>query len=277
MELLKAAILGIVQGLTEFLPISSSGHLILVREVLGWELLADPHLNKVFDAALHAGTFFALLVYFRKDIVRLLGAFVASLRGGIGGDPERRLAWAIAIGTIPAAIAGVLGEDVIERVLGEPKLVAIELIAFALLLWYADRRGRKRRTIGSASLSDGIVLGVAQSLALAPGVSRSGITITAGLARGMTRETAARFSFLLSIPIVAGAAAYSALSLVRHADTLPSGAAPEFLIGMLTATVSGYFCVAYFLRYLQTKSLTPFVIYRIILGVVLLGWMAVGR
>jgi undecaprenyl-diphosphatase len=276
MELLKAAILGIVQGVTEFLPISSSGHLILVREVLGWKLLADPHLNKMFDVALHAGTFFALLIYFWKDIGRLLGAFVASLHSGIDGDPERRLVWAIAIGTIPAAIAGVLGEKVIERVLGEPKLVAIELIAFALLLWYADQRGRKRREIGSASLSDGIVLGVAQSLALAPGVSRSGITMTAGLMRGMTRETAARFSFLLSIPIVAGTAAYSALSLVRH-NTLPAGAAPEFLIGMLTATISGYLCVAYFLRYLQTKSLTPFVIYRIVLGVVLLGWMAVGR
>jgi undecaprenyl-diphosphatase len=277
MELFKAAILGIVQGLTEFLPISSSAHLILVREALGWKLLADPHLNKMFDAALHAGTFFALLVYFREDVLRLLGAFVAGLRGGISADPERRLAWGIAIGTIPAAIAGVLGEKVIEQVLGEPKLVAIELIAFALLLWYADQRGRRRHTIESASLSDGLLLGIAQSLALAPGVSRSGITMTAGLARGMTRETAARFSFLLSIPIVAGAAAYSALSLLRHPDTLPHGIAPEFLIGMLTATISGYFCVAYFLRYLQTKSLTPFVIYRIVLGVVLLGWMAVGR
>ena len=277
MELLKAAILGIVQGLTEFLPISSSGHLILVREVLGWKLLADPHLNKMFDVALHAGTFLALVAYFWTDIGRLLGAFVAGLRGGISGNPERRLAWGIAIGTIPAAIAGVLGEKVIERVLGEPKLVAIELIAFALLLWYADQRGRKRREIESASLSDGIVLGVAQSLVLAPGVSRSGITMTAGLARGMTRETAARFSFLLSIPIVAGTAVYALLGLVRHPNTFPAGAAPEFLIGMLTATVSGYFCVAYFLRYLQTKSLTPFVIYRIVLGVALLGWMAVGR
>jgi undecaprenyl-diphosphatase len=277
MELIKAAALGIVQGLTEFLPVSSSGHLILVREALGWKLLADPHLNKMFDVALHAGTFVALLAYFRSDIVRLLVAFFLSLRRGINGDPARRLAWVIVIGTIPAAIAGVMGEKVIEQVLGAPVLVACELILFALLLWLADARGRKTRALGRANWSDGIIIGCAQALALAPGVSRSGITITAGLMRAMTRETAARFSFLLSLPIVGGTAAYSLLGLLRHPGTLPPGSAPLFLVGMLTAVVSGYLCIGFLLRYLRTRTLALFVVYRIVLGITLLLWFAIPR
>lgn len=271
MELIRAAILGIIQGLTEFLPISSSGHLILVREALGWKLLADQHLNKMFDVALHAGTFLALVAYFRRDIVRLIVAFFSGFTRGIS-DPERRLAWGIAVGTVPAAIAGVLGEKVIEEKLGTPALIVLELMIFALLLWVADQRGRKRRGIDSATLNDGFVIGVAQALALAPGVSRSGITMTAGLARGMTRETAARFSFLLSIPIVGGTAAYSLLGLVRHPGALPPGSAPMFLVGMLAAVGSGYLCIRCFLGYLRKHTLTPFVIYRILLGAALLAW-----
>jgi undecaprenyl-diphosphatase len=277
MELLKAAILGLIQGLTEFLPVSSSGHLILAREAFGWKLLADPHLNKMFDVALHAGTFLALLAYFCADIVRLLGAFFASLRGSIKGDPSRRLAWVIVIGTIPAAIAGVLGEEVIEQLLGAPKLVALELIAFALLLWLADAKGRKQRTLGKADWGDGIIVGIAQAMALAPGVSRSGITMTAGMMRAMTRETAARFSFLLSIPIVGGTAAYSLLSLLRHPSVLPAGSWSLFGVGLLAAVVSGYLCIRYFLRYLQTRSLAPFVLYRILLGAILLLWFGLHR
>jgi len=277
MELLKAAILGIVQGLTEFLPISSSGHLILVREAAGWKLLADPHLNKVFDVALHAGTFLALLAYFRSDVMRLLGALASSLRAGIRGQPDRRLAWTIVIGTIPAAIAGLAGEEVVENRLGAPMLVVAQLIVFALLLWLADARGRKTRTITRADWGDGVIIGIAQAVALAPGVSRSGITITAGLMRAMTRESAARFSFLLSIPIVGGTAAYSFLGLIRHPSLLPAGSWSLFAVGLLAAAVSGYLCIRCFLRYLQTRTLRPFVWYRILLGLVLLGWFAVGR
>lgn len=270
MDLLKAAILGIIQGLTEFLPISSSGHLILARDLLGWNLLANAHLNKIFDVALHAGTFLALVAFFRSDIARLLSAFLASLRHGVGYDPERRLAWAIALGAIPAGVAGVMAERIIEDALSAPLLVATELVVFAVLLWLADRNGRKRRDLSSAVISDGLVVGVAQALALAPGVSRSGITMTACLMRGMTREAAARFSFLLSLPVVGGAAVYSSFSLLSYPGTLPDGAVPIFLVGLVAALISGYLCIRYFLGYLQRHTLTPFVIYRIVLGIALL-------
>ena len=272
MELLRAAFLGLVQGLTEFLPVSSSGHLILVREALGWSLLADPHLNKVFDVALHAGTFLALLAYFRADCLRLLRSFALSLRFGLAGDPERRLAWLIVLGTIPAAVAGVLAGDIIETRLGAPMLVAGQLIAFAFLLWLADWRGRRLRRLDQTSWADGLLVGCAQALALAPGVSRSGITITTGLALGLTRETAARFSFLLSLPIVGGAALYSLAGLARGPAALPQGSLPLFAVGTLAAVISGYLCIRFFLRYLQTHSLAPFVYYRLALGLLLLGY-----
>jgi undecaprenyl-diphosphatase len=271
MALIAAAILGIVQGLTEFLPISSSGHLILLRAAfergLDWNLLEDAGLNTKFDVALHAGTFLALLVYFSQDIVRLLRAFAASFRGGLAGDPERRLAWLIVIGTIPAAVAGMTGEELIEAHLRErPLIVAALLIVFGLVLWLAEWRGKKRREMSQASWWDGILVGAAQATALAPGVSRSGITITMGLALGMTRETAARFSFLLSIPIVGGTAAYSLLRLVRDPGVLPPGGAAMFAVGTISAALSGYLCIRYFLRYLQTRALTPFIIYRLLVG-----------
>lgn len=275
-ELLKAAFLGIVQGLTEFLPISSSGHLILLRKLLGWELLASEHLNKVFDVALHAGTFLALLIYFRNDIAQLARAFVASLRQGIQGIPERKVALAIALGTIPAGVVGVLGEQVIEETLGAPALIAGQLILFALILWAADAWGRKARQLDAVGLMDGLTVGVAQALALSPGVSRSGITMTAGMFLGMTRETAARFSFLLSIPIVGGTAVYSLLRLIKHPETLPQGSMGMFAVGLLAAAVSGYLCIRYFLRYLQAGSLLPFVVYRIALGGALIAMFA-GR
>lgn len=271
LQLLQAAFLGIVQGLTEFLPISSSGHLILLRKLLGWELLASEHLNKVFDVALHAGTFLALLGYFWPDIMQFARAFIVSLRHGIAGLPERRIAWLIVIGTIPAAIAGVLGEKAIEEKLGTPALIAAQLVVFAVILGAADWWGRKARRLDAVGLIDGLSIGVAQALALSPGVSRSGVTITTGLFLGLTRETAARFSFLLSIPIVGGTAAYSLLRVLAHPETVPPGSGVMFAAGLVTAAVSGYFCIRYFLRYLQTRSLVPFVVYRIALGAALLA------
>jgi len=277
--LLQAAVLGIIQGLTEFLPISSSGHLILARALLGWEMLADTHLNKVFDVALHAGTFFALVVYFWTDLLRLISAFATTLLHGLAGDPDRRMACLIVIGTIPGALAGVQFQKVIENTLGRPLLVAGQLIVFALLLYAADRWSRKARAMAEASWWDGILVGLAQAVALAPGVSRSGITITTGLALGMRREAAARFSFLLSVPIVGGTAAYSFFRLVgTHGSApLPPGAVGMFLVGMIAAAVSGYLCIKYFLGYLQRKSLTPFVLYRIGFGGLLIGYFALAR
>jgi len=275
--LLQAAALGIIQGLTEFLPVSSSGHLILVRRLFGWQMLADTHLNKVFDVALHAGTFFALVVYFRAEIVWLLRGLLITSRQNLRSQPNCRLAWLIAIGTIPGAVAGVLFEHTIEDLLGTPMLVAAQLIVFAFVLYAADRWSRRTRAINQAGWWDGILIGIAQALALAPGVSRSGITITTGLALGMKREAAARFSFLLSIPIVGGTAAYSLLRLLKDHVTMPPGSTGMFLVGMLAAAVSGYLCIKYFLGYLQRGSLTPFVIYRICFGAVLIGYFGLGR
>jgi undecaprenyl-diphosphatase len=273
MLLFQAVVLGIVQGLTEFLPVSSSGHLILVRDVFQWKLLGDDHLNKMFDVALHAATFCALAVYFRPDLARLAKAFGASLRGGIAGDFDRQLAWLLVVGTVPAAVAGLLLRTAIETKLAEPLLVSTLLVIFALVLWAAEWRGLKRRELREAGWWDGIVLGVAQATSLVPGVSRSGITITAGLARGMTREAAARFSFLLSIPIIGGTALYGLLSLLREPGAFSADSIGMFAVGMVAAGVSGYLCIHYFLRYLQTRSLVPFVTYRIGLGVFLLLWL----
>jgi undecaprenyl-diphosphatase len=277
MQLIQAAILGVVQGLTEFLPVSSSGHLILVREFFGWELLSDTHWNTIFDLSAHAGTFVGVLAYFWSDVLRLGDAFFTSFRHGVAGVPERRLAWVIVLATIPAAVAGVLGEDVIEEHLREaPMMVAGLLIVFGLVLWLADWRGRQARGLKDTGWIDGIVIGLAQALALAPGVSRSGITITAGLAFGMTRETAARYSFLLSLPIIGGAALYGFYSVLGELSHLPDGSLSIFAVGFLSAALSGYFCIRYFLSYLQRHALAPFVIYRLAMGAFLLIWFAFG-
>jgi undecaprenyl-diphosphatase len=275
-KLLEAAILGLVQGLTEFLPVSSSGHLILFRDLMGWQLLNDEHLNKLFDVVLHAGTFLALVLYFWRDVVQLLGSFLRSLRYGIKNSANRRIAWAIVIGTVPAALAGVAGEKLVERKLGTPLLIAIELIVFALVLLWADRAGRKKRSLKDTRLQDGLFIGLAQAIALAPGVSRSGITMTAGLARGMKRETAARFSFLLSIPIVGGAALKGLHDILKDRAALPDGSMALFAVGLLTAAVSGVLVIGFLLKYLQSRSLTPFVIYRLALGLALLALIATG-
>jgi len=273
MQLIHAAILGLIQGLSEFLPISSSGHLILVREFFGWELLADAHWNTIFDLSVHAGTFVGVLAYFWSDVLRLSGAFFSTFRYGIAGVPDRRLAWILVVATLPAALAGVLGEDVIEAQLRQaPMIIAALLIVFGIILWLAEWRGRKARELDDTGWVDGIVIGVAQALALAPGVSRSGITMTAGLAFGMTRETAARYSFLLSLPIIGGAALYGFYSVLGELSHLPPGALPTFAVGFLSAAISGYLCIRYFLGYLRHHALAPFVIYRIAVGAFLLIW-----
>jgi undecaprenyl-diphosphatase len=274
MQLLQAFVLGIVQGLTEFWPISSSGHLLLIRQLFGWELLADAHWNTVFDVSTHAGTFVALLAYFWTDTGRLISAFFTTLRHGIGGVTERRLACVIVMGAIPAGLAGVFGEAQIEEYLRQaPALIAVLLIAFGLLLWLAEWRGRKVRELGQVGWADGLVIGFAQVLSLAPGVSRSGITMTAGLFRGLSRESAARFSFLLSLPLLAGAAIFGLASIAKDLGELPAGSFPVFAAGFLAAAISGYFCIRVFLSYLRTRSLLPFIIYRVVAGVGVLAWL----
>jgi undecaprenyl-diphosphatase len=266
---LHAIVLGIVQGLTEFAPVSSSGHLILVPWLLGWAKLGSAALDKAFDVALHAGTFVGVVVYFWPQVLRLLagtGRLLARRR--IEGDDDRRLALMVLISTIPGAAAGYFAEDLIEQRLGTPLLVAIEIVAFGLLLGAAERFSRKARTLADYRWWDAVVIGLAQAVALAPGVSRSGITMTAALARGSQRQPAAYYSFLISIPIIGGAAAAKCLALARIG--LPPGAAWPFAAGILAAAVSGYFCIRYLLRYLQTRTLQPFVWYRIVVGLALL-------
>ena len=268
--IIEAIVLGVVQGLAEFLPISSSGHLILVPWLLGW-----PQHGLTFDLALHLGTSVALLAYFWRDWLVLASAVVRGLADAkVRAGHEWRLAWLIVIGCIPAAIVGVLFEDVIEATFRQPALIALLLIAFGLLLLVADIVGKRERALEQITLVDALVVGCAQVLALAPGVSRSGVTMTAGLFRGLDRATAARFSFLLSAPITVAAALYKLRVLVREPLTASETAA--FLVGIVTAAIVGALAIGFLLRYLQRNSLATFVWYRIAAGLVVLG-LAVFR
>jgi undecaprenyl-diphosphatase len=257
----RAVVLGVVQGLTEFLPISSSAHLILVPRVLGW-----PDLGLAFDVALHLGTLAALLIYFGGDWVRL----VRSVMTGPGrGDPaDRRLALAIAIGCVPAVIAGVALEKWAESTLRDPRLIAGTMIVMGLAMGAADRLGKRARSLQSMRWSDALWIGCAQALALVPGVSRSGVTLTAGMGLGFRRDDAARFSFLLSAPITAGAALFA----LRHVLTggLPPHERLVFAAGILASGVIGYLAIAFLLSYLRRGNLLIFVLYRLLLGVLLL-------
>lgn len=269
MNLFQALILGVVQGLTEFIPISSSAHLIIIPWLFGWQ---DPGL--AFDVALHLGTLVALLWFFASDWIRLIRAGIASIvERKIGGDVDRRLAWLVVIGCIPGAVVGVLAESKIEEVFHQPNaphnsapMIAMGII-IALLgaaLFIAERTAKRLRGMNSLALKDAFIVGVAQSFALFPGVSRSGATITAGLFLNLTRETAARFSFLLSAPIIAGAGAKSIFDVVR------GGIAPAELIffgvGFFAAMISGYWCIKFLLRFLQRNSTDVFVYYRWLLA-----------
>jgi len=269
--LFEAIVLGIVQGLAEFLPISSSGHLILVPWVLGWR----EH-GLTFDLALHLGTSVALLAYFWRDWVTLVRAVLAGLvRPDARKSDHWRLAWLIVIGCIPAGVVGVLFEDVIESALRSPTQIAVLLIVFGLVLLAADRIGKRSRHLQQVTLTDALVIGFAQVLALAPGVSRSGITMTAGLFRGLDRGSAARFSFLLSAPITVAAALYKLRVLVRQP---PAGAElVMFLAGIVAAAIVGALAIGFMLRYLQRQPVDLFVWYRVAAGVLVLGLVLLGR
>jgi undecaprenyl-diphosphatase len=274
MSNLEALLLGVVQGLTEFLPISSSGHLIIVPWLQDYTVLTqNDSFNKTFDVALHGGTLIAAIAFFRLEVWRLIVAFVAALRRRAIATSEERLAVAIAIGTVPAVIAGGIASDFIDQHLGEPWMIAVQLIVFGALLDWADRRPQKRPLEGS-KVRDGAWIGIAQVLALAPGTSRSGITITAARFLGLDRDAAARFSFLLLIPIVAGATLFKGISAVH--EGLPSGVAGPMVVGTLAAAISGYAAIVFLLRLVRTRSYHPFVLYRYAAGVAILVVIATG-
>jgi undecaprenyl-diphosphatase len=265
MTIWQAIVLGIIQGLTEFLPISSSGHLVLVPWLFHWEIFHHPALNKTFDVALHFGTFLGVAVYFRREIWRLIRGWLRSIaQRSMAGDPYRRLSWLVLISTVPGAAAGVMFEDVVEQKLGAPLLIGALLIGVGVVLAIAEWAGKHRRDLESVGWADGIIIGLAQAVALAPGTSRSGITIAVGLFGNLRREAAARYSFLISIPIIGGAAAAKGAQLARHG--LPGGMEWPFVFGVLSAAVSGYLVIRLFLSYLQRGTLYPFVAYRIAVG-----------
>jgi undecaprenyl-diphosphatase len=262
MDLLQAAVLGAVQGLSEFLPISSSGHLIMVPYLLGW----PPH-SQAFDLALHLGTCIALGWFFWADWLALIRGFAHGLVSAEARfkDPNWRLAVLVLIGSIPAGIIGIVAEKPVEELLRSPVLNAGLLIVFGLVLWAADRFASLKRSMDELVGIDALIMGLAQALALMPGVSRSGITITAGLVRGLDRTTAARFSFLMSGPIILGAA------LFKLRSGIPTSELGATLVGAAVSAVVGFIAIGFLLRYLQRNSLFVFVIYRVLFGALVIA------
>ncbi len=273
MSILQAIVLGLTQGVTEFAPVSSSGHLILVPWLFDWSILNDPNLNKTFDVALHVGTLMGALAYFRRDVWRYLVAFGQSLRARSVTTVDQRLAWALVVGTIPGAIAGALFEDVIQEKLGQPWLIAVMLALFGVVLYAVDRAAASDRTIDDLTVRRGGILGFAQALALQPGVSRSGVTMTAGRLMGLDRESAARFSFLLAMPIIAGAGLYKGIDLL---NTGFQGYGTEFLWGFVSSAVSGFLVIWGLLKYLRGHDFKIFMIYRLAVAALVLGVIALG-
>jgi undecaprenyl-diphosphatase len=275
LSVLHAIILGIVQGLSEFLPISSSGHLILVPQLLGWnDLAADNSLNKSFDVALHLGTLVAAIWYFRRDLWGYVRAAWDSVRARAVTTVDQRVGWLLLLSAIPGALVGALFESTIEDTLGDPILIGVNLIVFGLVLEWADRTVGTRRS-DDYRKKDAAVMGVAQALALAPGVSRSGITISAGRWLRFSREGAARLSFLMAIPITGGAVLYKGAELFGGKG-IPPGFGGAFLWGTIAAAISGFFAIAVLLRYVRTHSFLPFVVYRVVLGAIVIVLFATG-
>lgn len=278
MNVWQALVLGIVQGLTEFLPISSSAHLILVPWLLGW-----PEPGLAFNVALHLGTLTAVLAYFWRDLVTIARAWLTGLvQWRPFGSPEARLGWAVLVGSVPAGVAGILFNDVIDQFFHSGgggavaiALTAVLLVCLGVALWLAERVGRRSRSLSDLGLRDGILVGVAQALALLPGVSRSGSTITAGLFLDFQRAAAARFSFILGIPAIVGAGMLETMHLLRTG--LPASERTLFLVGMAASAVTGFLAIAFLLRFLQRRSTAVFVLYRFLLGGFILVWLIAVR
>jgi undecaprenyl-diphosphatase len=273
-SVLHAIILGIVQGLTEFLPISSSGHLILVPELFGWrDITSDTQLNKTFDVALHMGTLLAVVWYFRHDLVRYIAAAWRALRRRSLAETDGRVAWLLALTAVPGAITGALFASEIENELGDPILIGVMLIVFGTVLLLIDRLPQARRT-DDFRARDAVIMGVAQAVALQPGVSRSGVTMTAARWLRFDRASAARLSFLMAIPITAGAGLYKGAQVAS--DGIPSGMVAPFFWGFVAAAISGFVAIAWLLRFLQTNSFFPFVVYRWVVGSAVIIVFATG-
>jgi undecaprenyl-diphosphatase len=286
MAILQAILLGIVQGLTEFLPVSSSAHLVIVPWSLDW---TDSVVDRLtFHVSLHLGTLVSLLAFFAGEWVRLFRAGVASVvERRIGNDPDRRLAWFLIVGSIPAGIVGYFAESKIDELFHSPDsagrrggmiVMAVLLVVGGLALWAADRFGRQRRKMDQLTLRDVLFIGLAQAISVFPGVSRSGSTIMAGLALRLERPAAARFSFLLSAPIIFAAGMKGLFNMSRQFETgeltLPD--LQLFGVGFLASMVSGFYCIKFLLRFLQTNSTAVFAVYRFLLALVIL-WIAIRR
>lgn len=260
MDFLQILILALVQGVTEFLPVSSSAHLILVPILTGWQ---DQGL--AFDVAVHVGTLAAVVLYFRRELSKMTVSWLGSVTGR-GMDADAKLAWAVLLGTIPVGLCGLLFKDLIEEHLRHPYVLATTTLLFALLLWWADARSRGERNEYSIGWLDILFIGLAQALALIPGTSRSGATMTAALFLGLSRQAAARFSFLLSIPVIVLA---GGLSTLDYLETATIDDMQPLMLGALLSGVSAYFCIHYFLKLLEKIGMMPFVIYRIVLALFL--------
>lgn len=284
MDFLEAIILGLLQGLTEFLPVSSSAHLRIFGDLAGW---GDP--GATFTAITQLGTELAVLIYFWKDITRIIGKWFRSFgaRGGAHsagiqkGDPDVRLGWVIIIGTVPIVLAGFFLQDLIREQLRSLWITAIVLIVFGILLGLADRFGRRVKTVQNLTYRDGLLIGGAQMLALVPGVSRSGASTSAGLVLGYDRPSAARFSFLLAVPAVFGAGLYETYTAFTCEPGVDAGCGTGYgMLETIAATVVafgvGLAVIAFLMRYISTRSFLPFVIYRILLGGVLIALLATG-
>jgi undecaprenyl-diphosphatase len=269
-----AIVLGLVQGLSEFLPISSSGHLLLVPWLFGWDDFDSASTEKAFDVALHIGTLIAAIIYFRHDLVVYVREGSRALfQRRYPVTREGRLAWLLLLSVVPAALVGAVFEDQIDDGLGTPTIIAVSLILGGLLLEWADRTSG-RRVIDEFSVRDAVVVGAAQALALNPGTSRSGITMTAGRFCQFSRDAAVRISFLMMIPVTGGAVLWKGIGLAG--DGIPEGLGVPMIVGIITSAVSGWLAVWGLLRLVRTHSFTPFVIYRVALGVVVLVIVATG-
>jgi undecaprenyl-diphosphatase len=271
----QALALGIVQGLTELLPISSSGHLILVPWLADWHYLeTHEEFNKTFDVALHLGTLVAVVAYFRRELRNLVAAFSSSVRRRTIDGVDERVAWLVVAATVPAALVGAFGENAIDKHLGEPWQIAILLAGFGVVLWAADRR-EATHTLDELGAGTAVAVGIGQALALAPGVSRSGITISVARALGVDRDSAARFSFLLLVPITLGAAVYKGVDDVILGD-LPAGWVGPFLVGTIASAGSGLLAIDLLLKYVRRHDFSPFVLYRLLAALVVAGLILAG-
>lgn len=259
MDLVQVIVLALIQGFTEFLPISSSAHLILPSQILGW-----PDQGLAFDVAVHVGTLIAVVAYFRKDVSALAVGWFSQF-GRVGPTDDSRLAWFIVVATVPAGLAGLLFNEAIEHHLRASEVIATTSILFGLLLWLADARGSKRMGMSDLTVTLVLLIGVAQAFALIPGTSRSGVTMMMALFLGLTRTDAAKFSFLISIPVIFLSGAY------KGAELLGAASVDWFAVslGALLACLSAYVCIHFFLSFISRLSMLPFVVYRVLLGVVL--------